>query len=106
MAEAGYVRHRWNSGQAAVALGGFRQLLYSDDAWTKYTVQQKEQLSREEEWKQLRLDIGQDAAVAYLTVLRTKTLTAVFEGNLMASNLDLAGPCWSVGYTSEDEVFR
>jgi len=95
-------------GQAAVALGGFRQLLYSDDAWTKYTVQQKEQLSREEEWKQLRLNIGQDAAVAYLTVLRTKTARRIQKDNLKLtrSNLDLAAARESVGYALRDEVFR
>jgi len=26
-------------GQAAIAIGGFRQLLYSDDAWSRYTVE-------------------------------------------------------------------
>ena len=95
-------------GQAAVALGGFRQLLYSDDAWTKYTVQQKTQLSREEEWNQLRLDIGQDAAVAYLTVLRTKTARRIQKDNLKLtrSNLDLATARESVGYALRDEVFR
>ena len=95
-------------GQAAVALGGFRQLLYSDDAWTKYTVQQKTQLSREEEWNQLRLDIGQDAAVAYLTVLRTKTARRIQKDNLKLtrSNLDLAKARESVGYALRDEVFR
>lgn len=95
-------------GQAAVALGGFRQLLYSDDAWTKYTVQQKTQLSREEEWKQLRLNIGQDAAVAYLTVLRAKTARRIQKDNLKLtrSNLDLAAARESVGYALRDEVFR
>lgn len=95
-------------GQAAIALGGFRQLLYSDDAWTKYTVQQRTQLSREEEWKQLRLDIGQDAAVAYLTVLRTKTARRIQKDNLKLtrSNLDLAAARESVGYALRDEVFR
>ncbi len=95
-------------GQAAVALGGFRQLLYSDDAWTKYTVQQKTQLSREEEWNQLRLDIGQDAAVAYLTVLRTKTARRIQKDNLKLtrSNLDLATAREAVGYALRDEVFR
>ncbi len=95
-------------GQAAIALGGFRQLLYSDDAWTKYRVQQKTQLSREEEWNQLRLDIGKDAAIAYLTVLRTKTARRIQKDNLKLtrSNLDLAAARESVGYALRDEVFR
>ena len=95
-------------GQAAIALGGFRQLLYSDDAWTKYTVQQKTQLSREEEWNQLRLDIAQDAALAYLTVLRTKTVRRIQKDNLKLTraNLDMAAARESVGYALRDELFR
>ena len=95
-------------GQAATAVGGFRQVLYSDDAWTKYTVQQKKQVSREEEWNQLRLDTAQDAAIAYLTVLRTKTARRIQKDNLMLtrSNLELATAREDVGYALRDEVFR
>jgi len=95
-------------GQAAIAIGGFRQLLYSDDAWSRYTVEQKTQLSREEERNQLRLDTAQTAAVAYLTVLRIKTVQRIQKDNfkLTRSNLDLAAACESVGYALRDEVFR
>lgn len=95
-------------GQAAIAIGGFRQLLYSDDAWSRYTVEQKTQLSREEERNQLRLDTAQTAAVAYLTVLRTKTVQRIQKDNLKLtrSNLDLAAARESVGYALRDEVFR
>lgn len=95
-------------GQGAVVLGGFRQLIYSDDAWSRYTVEQKTQLSREEERNQLRLDTAQDAAIAYLTVLRTKTVQRIQKDNLKLtrSNLDLAAARESVGYALRDEVFR
>ncbi len=95
-------------GQAAIVLGGFRQLLYSDDAWSRYTVEQKTQVSREEDWNRLRLDIAQDAAIAYLTVLRSKTVQRIQKDNLKLtrSNLDLAAARESVGYALRDEVFR
>lgn len=95
-------------GQAAIVIGGFRQVLYSDDAWARYTVEQKAQLSREEERTQLRLDTAQDAAIAYLTVLRGKTVRRIQKDNLKLtrSNLDLAAARESVGYALRDEVFR
>ena len=95
-------------GQAAVVFGGFRQTLYSDNAWTTYTVQQKAQLSREEERNQLRLDTAQNAAIAYLTVLRAKTVRRIQKDNLKLtrSNLELAVAREAVGYALRDEVFR
>lgn len=95
-------------GQGAVVFGGFRQTLYSDNAWTNYTVQQKTQLSREEDRSQLRLDTAQQAAIAYLTVLRTKTVRRIQKENLKLtrSNLELATAREAVGYALKDEVFR
>ncbi len=95
-------------GQGAVVFGGFRQTLYSDNAWTNYTVQQKAQLSREEELNQLRLDTAQHAAIAYLTVLRAKTVRRIQKENLKLtrSNLELASAREAVGYALRDEVFR
>ena len=50
----------------------------------------------------------QDAALAYLTVLRTKTARRIQKDNLKLtrSNLDLAAARESVGYALRDEVFR
>jgi outer membrane protein len=95
-------------GQSALVGGGFRQTLYSDDVWTRYRVEQKTQVSREEERNQLRLDTGQDAAIAYLTVLRAKTVRRIQKDNLKLtrSNLELAAARVSVGYALRDEVFR
>lgn len=95
-------------GQAALVIGGFRQVLYSDDAWSRYTVEQKTQLSREEERNQLRLDTAQDAAIAYLAVLRAKTVRRIQKDNLKLtrSNLELAAAREAVGYALRDEVFR
>lgn len=95
-------------GQGAVVFGGFRQTLYSDNAWTNYTVQKKAQLSREEDRNQLRLDTAQQAAIAYLTVLRTKTVQRIQKENLKLtrSNLELATAREAMGYALRDEIFR
>lgn len=90
------------------ATGKLSQLLYSDKAWSDFTVQEKTQMSREAERKQLRLDIIQEAAVAYLNVLRTKTSLRIQKDNLKLtrSNLELARVRESVGSAARDEVFR
>jgi outer membrane protein TolC len=95
-------------GQSALVVGGFRQSLYSDDMWTRYRVEQQMQVSREEQRNGLRLDIGQDAAIAYLNVLRAKTIRRIYKDNLKLtrSNLELAVARESAGYALRDEVFR
>ena len=88
--------------------GGLRQLLYSDKAWANFSVQEKAQLSRKAERNQLRLDIIQDAAVAYLNVLRAKTSLRIQRDNLRLtrSNFELAKVRAAVGSAARDEVFR
>jgi outer membrane protein TolC/ABC-type uncharacterized transport system substrate-binding protein len=95
-------------GQSALVLGGFQQTIYSDDIWTRYRVEQKKQVSREEERNELRLDTGRDAAIAYLRVLRAKTVRRIYKDNLKLtrSNLELATARESAGYALRDEVFR
>jgi outer membrane protein TolC/ABC-type uncharacterized transport system substrate-binding protein len=95
-------------GQSALVVGGFKQTVYSDDIWSRYRVEQKKQVSREEERNELQLDIGQDAAIAYLSVLRAKTVRRIQKDNLKLtrSNLELAAARVSAGYALRDEVFR
>ena len=97
-----------NPERTARTLGGLSQLLYSDKAWANFSVQEKTQLSREAERSQLRLDIIQNAAVAYLNVLRAKTSLRIQRDNLQLtrSNLELAKVRESVGSAARDEVFR
>lgn len=97
-----------NPERAMRATGGFSQLLYSDKAWSNFTVQEKTQISREAERSELRLDILQDAAVSYLNVLRAKTSLRIQRDNLKLtrSNLELARVRESVGSAARDEVYR
>jgi outer membrane protein len=84
------------------------QLIYSDDAWANYTIEKYSQISREEERDTLRLDIARAAVIAYLNVLRAKTLERVQKDNLKLTraNLDTARVRQSVGVANPAEVFR
>ncbi len=97
-----------NPEKAAFAQGSFQQLLYSDKAWTDYTVEQRNQDSRKADRRQVELDVTQEAALAYLDVLRTKTIEAIRKENLKLtrSNLDLARIREQVGAAGRDEVYR
>lgn len=97
-----------NPEKAAFAQGSFQQLLYSDKAWTDYTVEQRNQDSRKANRRQIELDVTQEAALAYLQVLRTKTIESIQKENLKLtrSNLELARVREQVGAASRDEVFR
>lgn len=97
-----------NPERAMRASGDFSQLLYSDKAWSNFTVEGKTQISREAERSELQLDILQESAVSYLNVLRAKTSLRVQKDNLKLtrSNLELARVRESVGAAARDEVYR
>ena len=97
-----------NPEQAVFATGSLRQLLYSDSAWSNFTVQEKTQESRVAQRRELRLDIVRDAGVIYLNVLRTKSIEQIQKENLKLTrnNLELARVRLSVGAAARDEVFR
>ncbi len=97
-----------NPEKAAFAQGSFEQLLYSDKAWTNYSVEQRNQDSRKADRRQVELDVTQEAALAYLQVLSTKTIESIRKENLKLtrSNLELARIREQVGAASRDEVFR
>lgn len=84
------------------------QLIYSDDALANLSIQKNLQKSREYNLNQLKLDIVQDAATAYLNVLRTKTFEKIQRENLQLtkSNLELARIRESIGSSGPGEVYR
>ena len=90
------------------ATGSFEQLLYSDKAWTNYTVEQRRQEVRQAGRRQIELDVIQAAALGYLNVLKTKTIERIVKENLRLtrSNLELARVREQVGVAARDEVFR
>ena len=84
------------------------QLIYSDAAWANYGIEQNLQGLRQQEREQVRLDIAQEAATAYLNVLRAKTLERVQKHNLQLtrSNLELARVRQRIGVSGPAEVYR
>ncbi len=86
----------------------FRQLIYSHTAFKNFQVQKRLQLSRVAERDQVRLDIIQEAATAYLNLLRANTFEQIGKDNLKLtrSNLELARVRQSIGYSGPGEVYR
>ncbi len=84
------------------------QVLYSEPAWANLSINKNLLKTRELELEQLRLDIIQDAATAYLNVLRTKTFERINQENLNLTrqNLDIARIREVVGVAGPSEVFR
>lgn len=84
------------------------QLLYDEDSWSNYSVEKRLQVSREEQRDTVQLDIIRNAAVAYLDVLRTKTLERVEKDNLRLTraNLERALVRVSIGIANRSEEFR
>jgi outer membrane protein TolC len=85
-----------------------RQLVYGDDAWAGYGIEKHLQIGREAERDQIRLDIAQAAATAYLNVLRAETAERIQKDNLdrTQTNLELARARESVGFSGPAEVYR
>lgn len=84
------------------------QLIYSDKAWSNYSVQKHLQTSLMEERDSLRLDIMRAAATAYLNVLRAKAIERIQKDNLKLTrkNLDRARIRQNIGAAGLDEVYR
>jgi len=84
------------------------QVLYSDKAWTGYTVQKHIQQVLVEDRETLRLDIMNSAAVAYLNVLRAEAVLNIQKDNLKLTraNLERSKVRVSVGAAGPEEVYR
>ncbi len=84
------------------------QLIYSDDVKASYEIEKRFQTRRVEERAQVRLDIIQEAAEAYLNVLRAKTIERVQKDNLQLtrSNLELARVRVEIGQAGREELYR
>ncbi len=102
-ASLGLLPQREFSGSA-----NFSQVLFAEPTWANYSAQRSVQESRVHDRETLRLDIALDAAVAYLDVLRAKTLERIERDNLGLSraNLQTAELRVSVGAATLSEVYR
>ena len=84
------------------------QVLFSEPAWANMSIQRKLHESRLKESEQLKLDIIQDAATAYLNILRAKTFEKIQQENLHLTrkNYELAQIREIIGSAGPAEVFR
>ena len=94
--------------QTFTGSGALSQLIYSEGAWANLSIQKHLQRGRELGRQQLRLDITQQAATAYLNLLRTRTFERVQKKNLelTRSNLELARLRQAIGMSGPAEVYR
>jgi len=85
-----------------------RQLIFDETVWANRSIEGSLQDSREFDRDALQLDVTREAGVAYLNVLRAKTLERIQRDNLevTATNLDFARLRVSAGAASLSEVFR
>ena len=84
------------------------QIIFSEKAWTNYSIQKSLQTSREEEFNQLKLDIIRDAATAYLNLLKMKTIENIQIEylKLTRNNHEIAQIRRSIGVAGPSEVYR
>ena len=84
------------------------QVIFSEPAWANLSIAKHQQRSREAGFRELKLDIGQAAATAFLNVLRAKTLERIQRDNLKVTrqNLNLARVRRSLGTARAAEVLR
>jgi len=94
--------------RAWTGTAGGSVLLYSDKKWAKYTAQEHLQEFRERNRDTVRLDVTYDASVAYLNVLRAKTIERIYRDNLRLTraNLERAQIKVTTGAAGPDEVYR
>lgn len=102
---------RSSPGQPKRVVGGgasLSQLLYSEPVRSNIEIQESLQASRERQREQIRLDIVQQAVVAYLNVLRTKTFERIQRQNLALtrSHLELSRSRRQIGVARASEVIR
>ena len=83
-------------------------LLYSESKWARYTAEEHLQQARQMNRDRVKLDVTYDAAVAYLNVLRAKTIERIYKENLALTkaNLERARIKVETGAAGPDEVYR
>jgi len=93
------------STKAALTLS---QLIYSDEIFSNVHIQRYLQNNRQALYRQLELDIIQDATLAYLNVLRAQTLVQIRRQNtsLTQTNLRLTKDRQRLGVGKPAEVYR
>jgi outer membrane protein len=84
------------------------QTLWSEKALANISIQKQLQKGREQQLRELKLDIMEAAALYYLNLLATKTVERIQKENLKVTkkNLELARVRRSIGTTGLADVYR
>jgi len=96
------------SERTASGNAGLTQVIWSDRAWAGYSIEKHLQDARVDELDRVRLNVGLEAATAYITVLRAQTRLEIQRQNLAFSrtNLERADVRVAVGDANRSELFR
>jgi outer membrane protein TolC/ABC-type uncharacterized transport system substrate-binding protein len=94
--------------RALVGSATLTQIILNDPAFANYSIQKHIQNSRVEGLNEVRLDIAQQGADAYLNVLRAVTLERILREDLQLSrtNLELARVREAIGQSGPSDVYR
>lgn len=106
--DRGLVQQGFLSERTTNAVANFSQVIYSEQAWTNFSVEKYGQTSREQAREELRLDIVLAASTAYLNVLRARAIEQIQKDNLKLTraNLEQAQVRVQVGSAGPEEVYR
>jgi len=101
-------RHGHDSERAFGGNLSLTQIIWSDRDWADYSIAKDRQDARYQELIKVALDVGLEAATAYLDVLRSETYLKVHRQNLAFShaNLERARIRVKVGDADRSEVYR
>jgi len=94
--------------QMISANGTLSQTIYSEPAWANLKISSSNQQALEQDLNTKKLDIGNQAASAYLNILESRHNFLLLLNNLMISrsNLAIANMKKESGSVGENEVFR
>ena len=84
------------------------QQIYSENDWSRYSVEKSLQIGRESDRDSVKLDIIFETSTTYLNVLRRKTVELLQKENmqLTQANLERAQLRLSTGVAGPDELYR
>ena len=93
------------NGKASLTLN---QILYDQSTWSNLDIEKLQQDVRVLTHKQTQLDILEDANIAFLNVLKAKTLKKMQEDNmnLSSKNLKLATIKVKIGSSTNSDIYR
>ena len=95
-------QHIWTGSAKGV------QQIYSENSWAQFTAEKYRQDGRDMEFAKIRLDIIEEAAIAYLNVLRAQNIEQIYKNNikLTQENLNRARIRVNTGIAGPDELYR